>query len=1244
MFSGCSKLENLNVLHFIVNSVLDMAYMFKGCSSLISLDLSSFDTSSVTNMMNMFSYCSSLIGLDLTNFKTQTVTNMNSMFLGCSKLESLDLYNFNVYKVSKMNSMFKDCVSLKSIKLFEANNVEDMSYMFFNCPSLDELNLTRFKFSKVLTMEYMFSNCLGLTSIIFPEINDLGAINLSHMFSQCGSLISLFLPHFSKSSVINMEYMFKGCISLSSLNIINWDTSSVTTMENMFSGCSSLITLDLSSFDTKKVKLMNGMFYGCSSLEYLNISNFNTNSVINMAFMFYKLKSISSLNVSSFDTNNVKFIYYMFEDCESLTSLDLSNFETPNIKSMDNLFSGCSSLEKLNINKLNTQLVSSMNNLFSGCRSLKSINLSNFDTSRVTSIYHMFSGCMSLKNLSLDTFNTSLITNMEYLFYKCSSLEYIDLSNFITSSVTNMGHMFSECSSLIELNLDSFETNNVESMDYMFSNCITLLELNLSNFNTSLVKNFSHMFDGCKLLDWIDCSNFSIDNAENMEYMFYGCENLGYINLLNAYDSNIIKYYNIFGRTPENMVFCFNESNKKFIQQIYKKNCYIINCENDWREIRKLIVASSSECVDSCKKLTRFLYKYKCYERCPQGTYPHNFVCTKEINEYVPGQICDIKNYFMGNCNITLTDNLDKHKFVINTTEGIMNADLYDIILYVLDNKKIYTIREKNEIYQIYSLSNKIRFNDLAYVDLDECGKILKEKYKLKQSEDILVFKIEYRSPDFKIPIIEYCLFGRDGSIKLNLNICNKQKINYYIPLNISEYKDYEYNPNNNFYYDKCQPIEFSSDSDLTLYERRNEYNINNMSLCESQCIFKGYINQQIICECDIKIKFNSYLNNIDPYNFVYRFKDLNEKNHNLWLFTCLNILFKKGILLTNYGSYIILSIFILIVVGVIIFYVKEKNIILNDIKILFQETADKLLKKELIKAERKKLKKQMKKNKDPNSIYGYNKGKSKSKGLIISKEESAINAQEVSNNIILNNDLDKTKEFSEKTENEINYSSYETSIKLDKRTFIEYYMSLIKTKQLFVFSFYSKKDYNSRVIKVCYLLFLFAFILIINTLFIEDTSFHNIFKLKGSFDFNYHIYKIIYATVTCYILEKVFHFLVFTEMDIIKIRKNDGKDNEQKIRNVCFTVSIKCVLFFSFSLILLFIFWLYISCFCAIFKRTQIFIILISVISFGLFLVTPFIMNLIPPIFRMIALKDENISSQRFCLYRFSQILQFIL
>ena len=51
----------------------------------------------------------------------------------------------------------------------------------------------------------------------------------------------------------------------------------------------------------------------------------------------------------------------------------------------------------------------------------------------------------------------------------------------------------------------------------------------------------------------------------------------------------------------------------------------------------------------------------------------------------------------------------------------IINAELYKIILYSLKYQKIYTIREKNELHQIYVLCNRCRENDLTY------SKILKE-------------------------------------------------------------------------------------------------------------------------------------------------------------------------------------------------------------------------------------------------------------------------------------------------------------------------------------------------------------------------------------------------------------------------------------------------------------------------------------------------------------------------------------
>ena len=41
----------------------------------------------------------------------------------------------------------------------------------------------------------------------------------------------------------------------------------------------------------------------------------------------------------------------------------------------------------------------------------------------------------------------------------------------------------------------------------------------------------------------------------------------------------------------------------------------------------------------------------------------------------------------------------------------------------------------------------------------------------------------------------------------------------------------------------------------MTLYDRKNEFNNNNMSLCESKCEFRGYnsTTSKAICFCHIK-------------------------------------------------------------------------------------------------------------------------------------------------------------------------------------------------------------------------------------------------------------------------------------------------------------------------------------------------------------------------------------------------------
>ena len=58
------------------------------------------------------------------------------------------------------------------------------------------------------------------------------------------------------------------------------------------------------------------------------------------------------------------------------------------------------------------------------------------------------------------------------------------------------------------------------------------------------------------------------------------------------------------------------------------------------------------------------------------------------------------------------------------------------------------------------------------------------------------------------------------------------------------------------------------------------------------------------------------------------------------------------------------------------------------------------------------------------------------------------------------------------KSDFELNDLSYNNAIKIDKRTYCQYYLSLIRTKHLFFFSFWPVFDYNSQIIKI----FLFFF------------------------------------------------------------------------------------------------------------------------------------------------------------------------
>ena len=237
---------------------------------------------------------------------------------------------------------------------------------------------------------------------------------------------------------------------------------------------------------------------------------------------------------------------------------------------------------------------------------------------------------------------------------------------------------------------------------------------------------------------------------------------------------------------------------------------------------------------------------------------------------------------------------------------------------------------------------------------------------------------------------------------------------------------------------------------------------------------------------------------------------------------------------------------------------------------------------------------------------------------------------------------LQKTRQIMEYNAQEYNQLSYEKALKLDKRTFCEYYISLVKTKHDLIFSFYYNNDYNSRIIKIDLFFISFTIYYTVNALFFNDDTMHKIYEDKGKYHIIYQLPQIIYSTLTSAVLNILLKLLGLSESDILELKEKKkiiGLNKRNKELNS--KLQIKFLLFFIVSFIFLLFFWYYISMFCAIYSNTQTHLIKDTLLSFTLSMIYPFGIYLLPALFRIPALSNEN--NKRNCLYKLSKILQMI-
>ena len=182
--------------------------------------------------------------------------------------------------------------------------------------------------------------------------------------------------------------------------------------------------------------------------------------------------------------------------------------------------------------------------------------------------------------------------------------------------------------------------------------------------------------------------------------------------------------------------------------------------------------------------------------------------------------------------------------------------------------------------------------------------------------------------------------------------------------------------------------------------------------------------------------------------------------------------------------------------------------------------------------------------------------------------------------------------------------------------------------------------DYNLQSLKIASFLLQFSLAICVNAFFFTDNTMHQIYSVNGKFVIRYHIPQIIYSFLISTVVNTLIRQLSLFENDILSIKQIKFiKNATKRAKDVRKLLQMKIIFFFIFSFALSIFFWYFISCFCAVYTNTQIILIKDSLISFGFSMLYPFWINLIPGIFRILALRLKN----RPFIYKISQLLSLI-
>ena len=262
--------------------------------------------------------------------------------------------------------------------------------------------------------------------------------------------------------------------------------------------------------------------------------------------------------------------------------------------------------------------------------------------------------------------------------------------------------------------------------------------------------------------------------------------------------------------------------------------------------------------------------------------------------------------------------------------------------------------------------------------------------------------------------------------------------------------------------------------------------------------------------------------------------------------------------------------------------------------------------------------------------------------------EEKEIKKEDKNEKVTQKNNNDTSEDtikeqYRDLTDEEKNELDYEVAIIVDKRTFWQFYISLLKRGHLLIFTFITSDDYNLRQIKILLFIVSFALFFAINAFFFGDDTMDQIYEDNGIFNFLFQLPQILYSSIISSLIDTILHKLTISEEEILDMKKEkDLEKFKQKANKIKNCLKLKLIIFLAFSSILMLFFWYFISCFCAVYGNTQHILVEDTFISFGTSMIYPFGFKILPTIFRIPALRAPK--RDRKYLYKISLLLNKFL